>query len=306
MKKIVVFVVLTLTIFSCTMNNDAVSMLNTENLESLIVKVGPETDTMIVTPKGAKIKISKGTFNVQNELEIKEAYTIKDMLLAGLVTETDSTLLQSGGMVYINTLNGEPLKLNKSIGITIPSEYMEENMKLFKGNFSDNNIKWESPVPIDTVPKLANILSGKNSFVKCASCHQVFKDATGPSLLGIEKRGPWSDRNKLLGFINNPSKFVVTDSYSQDLKKKFGSVMPGYPDFTMTDLDNLLEFLENEERKAFVNGTFVEYIPPAVVVGDTISGFRTGYENVADSNELFADSLYSFTDFISVDDAYEF
>ena len=60
---------------------------------------------------------------------------------------------------------------------------------------------------------------GKGLFLsKCASCHSVFKDMTGPALLGFEDRGLWSDQNKLYEWIKNPSAFMKADIYTRKLK----------------------------------------------------------------------------------------
>ncbi|MBK9959253.1 MAG: c-type cytochrome [Chitinophagaceae bacterium] len=41
--------------------------------------------------------------------------------------------------------------------------------------------------------------AGKALFLgKCAACHNVFKDMTGPALGGLEERGKWADHNELL------------------------------------------------------------------------------------------------------------
>ena len=42
---------------------------------------------------------------------------------------------------------------------------------------------------------------------KCAACHILFMDATGPDLLGFTRRGPWADKRKVLDYLTNPQKF---------------------------------------------------------------------------------------------------
>ncbi len=42
-------------------------------------------------------------------------------------------------------------------------------------------------------------IKGKTLFMsKCASCHQIFKNSTGPGLFVFEDRGPWKDRKKCI------------------------------------------------------------------------------------------------------------
>jgi cytochrome c1 len=97
--------------------------------------------------------------------------------------------------------------------------------------------------------EIANILSpelihGKNLFMsKCAACHSIFKDMTGPALGGFEERGFWRDRKKLYEWIKNPEAFMVNDSYTKGLKAKFGSVMTSFPGITNEEIDAIAKYI---------------------------------------------------------------
>lgn len=85
---------------------------------------------------------------------------------------------------------------------------------------------------------------GKVLFLsKCAACHNLFKDGTGPALSGFQDRGPWPDRNKLYEWIKNPSEFMKNDSYTRELKKRYGTVMTGFPDITRNEVGAIADFL---------------------------------------------------------------
>jgi mono/diheme cytochrome c family protein len=85
---------------------------------------------------------------------------------------------------------------------------------------------------------------GKGLFQsKCASCHSIFKDMTGPALTGFEERGLWADRNKLYQWIKNPVSFIRKEPYVQELKKKYGSVMTAFPDITNEDIDAIAMYI---------------------------------------------------------------
>lgn len=87
-------------------------------------------------------------------------------------------------------------------------------------------------------------LKGKPLFAnKCQSCHSIFKELTGPALAGFEDRGPWKDRNKLYEWIRNPSMFMANNSYVQELKKKYGSMMSAFPDITNTEIDFIADYV---------------------------------------------------------------
>ena len=93
-------------------------------------------------------------------------------------------------------------------------------------------------------PEMANH-PGKILFQsKCASCHHVFRNMTGPALAGFEERGPWGDKKKLYAWIRNPSAFMETDAYTRDLRKNFGSTMSTFPDLTDEQINLIVEYIQ--------------------------------------------------------------
>jgi len=78
---------------------------------------------------------------------------------------------------------------------------------------------------------------------KCQSCHNIFKDMTGPALMGLEERGKWADHKQLQAWINNPGGFMATDEHTTQLKAKFGSVMTAFPDVTLKDVDAIVDYI---------------------------------------------------------------
>lgn len=88
-------------------------------------------------------------------------------------------------------------------------------------------------------------VDGKNLFTKnCASCHSIFKTLVGPPLANFEDRGPWRDRKKLYQWIHNSSSFMIHDSYTRDLKIKFGGTqMTHFPDLSEKDIDAIADYI---------------------------------------------------------------
>ncbi|MBK7291972.1 MAG: cytochrome c [Chitinophagaceae bacterium] len=80
---------------------------------------------------------------------------------------------------------------------------------------------------------------------KCASCHQVLKPATGPALAGLEDRHTWADHKELLKWINNPAAYLAKDSYTQGLLAQYKSMMTGFADVTLTDVDNIVAYIND-------------------------------------------------------------
>ena len=96
--------------------------------------------------------------------------------------------------------------------------------------------------------------AGKTLFQqKCATCHNIFKDLTGPALQHLEERGQWSDHNKLLEWVHNPAGFMKNDSYTQGLQTKFGTIMQPFPELTIKDVDAIVSYINAEVAPPFNN-----------------------------------------------------
>lgn len=101
-----------------------------------------------------------------------------------------------------------------------------------------------------------DIAAGKALFMgKCASCHNVLKDGTGPALKGLEERHKWADHNELLKWINNPAAYMAADAYTQGLKAQYGSMMTAFPDITLKDVDNIVAYVNDASVVKEVKGS---------------------------------------------------
>ena len=86
---------------------------------------------------------------------------------------------------------------------------------------------------------------GKTLFQQnCASCHSITKDLTGPALAGIEERGPWTDRKNLVNWIQNPTLFIKTSEYTQDLQKKYGTIMTSFSHLKEEEIFEILDYIK--------------------------------------------------------------
>ncbi len=85
---------------------------------------------------------------------------------------------------------------------------------------------------------------GKNLFnANCASCHNVFKNMTGPALGGFEERGPWNDKKNIYNFIKNPEKFEKNNKYVKSLKEEYGSYHVRFEDLSDEKIDAILQYI---------------------------------------------------------------
>jgi cytochrome c2 len=114
-------------------------------------------------------------------------------------------------------------------------------------------------VLIDRAITEASIYSkGKLLFQsKCGACHVLGRNFTGPSLCGLESRGPWGERQSVYQWIKNPMEFMRKDQYTKQLKEDFGGVMmSAFPDLSKDDIDEIINYINSS----------CELPPPNIVV----------------------------------------
>jgi cytochrome c2 len=98
------------------------------------------------------------------------------------------------------------------------------------------------------VENLGDKEQGKKLFyAKCASCHMVNKDMSGPALKGVEDR--WSDKEKLYAFIRNSEEIIGKDKYARELWLEWNQTqMLPHPDLTDTDIRAILDYINQVSR----------------------------------------------------------
>lgn len=249
MKKLFFLAVTVLSLSSCSDKNSNKKLFNPGNLRTQHFRINPNADTTLFGLRGGFFNIEKASFDGQEpvDIEIKEAYSPSEIIYAGLTTESDGRLLESGGMVYLNAKRkGRQVKLLKPVGISIPANYVNKDMKLFKGEEKkDGSINWIEPEPLDSLMNRTPIDTGEILFkTYCASCHSIFKDLTGPALAFVDERV--NDRNILKAFIRNAPAVMKENSYFQCLKDKFGSMQPVFSNLTEREIDLILNYIKNE------------------------------------------------------------
>jgi hypothetical protein len=109
--------------------------------------------TVIVIPKGS-FKNSKGDIVTKNvNIELIEALSLDDMILANLTTTSNKTQLETDGMIKINAKsNNEILTINKDIPIhiEIPTNKKKNDMMVYKGIVDDKGkINWTDPKKLE-------------------------------------------------------------------------------------------------------------------------------------------------------------
>lgn len=180
---------------SCQSNSKKPALLNNpDDLKADEYTINTDRDTTIETKNGALLNIPKGSLQANDgntvTLEIKEAYSIQQMIKSGLMTTSNGEPLSSGGMIYINAKGGQGVRITQAIKVALPADYLDKKMQLFKGEkTADGAINWTEPKQLSENKQLNAMDQGRALFVaQCASCHVIGKDATGPNLAHFPKR----------------------------------------------------------------------------------------------------------------------
>ncbi|GAB1855327.1 hypothetical protein MHTCC0001_01600 [Flavobacteriaceae bacterium MHTCC 0001] len=122
-------------------------------------KIAVQSDTIITCKEGTTLKIKANTFTKSNgalvtgkiDLNIAEYYKLSDILLANLSTKSDDKLLETGGMLFVEAIQGqEQLKVNPATPIEISFSKKKDDMQLFSGNWEGNSINWKLQNQSDT------------------------------------------------------------------------------------------------------------------------------------------------------------
>jgi mono/diheme cytochrome c family protein len=296
-------------LFACTARKDE-NILNPSQLQSHFIHVRADRDTVVRTPKGAVLTIAAGTFQQDLDLEVKEAYSMPDIVLAGLVTESNGSSLRSGGMLYLQTKEGKDAVLQKPIGVQIPTASVEEGMALYRGEIKNEGINW---VQSDTVqPSVSAMVlqEGKALYLaNCATCHGIQKQFTGPALAGVQRRGPWSDSGKLVQWVHNPGRFIPTTSYTRNLVASYnGQIMPSFPQLSPDALNSILAFVNNEASKLITDTfqrPFITANDTTVVASDTFK-FSSPNDTLPENPQSLLSLRNGFTDVLEGSGFYRF
>ena len=264
-KPLLVIAILVLLIYGCQEAAPYIStLLGTSKLSSQIVTIDVTKDTIVRTGKGALIRIAKGSLDAGNnttvQLEIKEAYSMQDILKGGLSTRSNGQALSSGGMLFINPVPGSDARIVKPIAVATPTRYIQPGMQLFKGEVAtDSAINWVDPKPLPANPQQAQLETGKKMFADlCATCHRIEKPLTGPALAhavkrfgGRKFRTDTGEVSALYAFtLNNTRVLASGEPYYNYLYKVWHkSAMNIFPSLTTKDMDALYGYIENESDR---------------------------------------------------------
>jgi mono/diheme cytochrome c family protein len=129
-------------------------------LEPFVLTIDPEKDTTVVTPNGIVLDIPQGAFvdslgaaiTTPVRVTLLEAFDPLEIMKAGLGTMSGDTLLETGGMFYLDAhANGVKVGVDPTKPLTamVPANEAKEAMQLYEGVKRDNGvIDWRNPKPL--------------------------------------------------------------------------------------------------------------------------------------------------------------
>ena len=91
---------------------------------------------------------------------------------------------------------------------------------------------------------------------KCATCHQVFKDGTGPKL--YEVRQKWSDggaaEGSIFQWVNNWKNAAASDPYAKTVSTWSETAMSAFPELSKEQITSVFDWVDSQEQSTTKNG----------------------------------------------------
>ena len=133
-------------------------------LPSQIFTIDVTRDTSLQTAEGAVIRIPAGSIDAGQgsriELEVKEFYSMADIVKAGLLTTSNGQALSSGGMIFIQPTDTSKASIRKPFYVSIPAAFQEPAMRLYQGEVKDGMVVNWNPSPHELLAAMPGTAAG--------------------------------------------------------------------------------------------------------------------------------------------------
>lgn len=250
---------------SCNSSNRS-GFLSTNNLSGTHFEINSDKDTVLFSTNGASISIKAGSLRASAnpiQLELKEAYSIRDIVTGGLITISNGQPISSGGMIYLSPTGRQSVEILTPIVIRIPTPRISQDMILYEGEMKDDElINWKTAtsgvqnlIPVTPSPAAKMRLQyGQQLFnTKCASCHSLQADNIQMQDIADRMKNIDPDHPKLLyAWTRDPQAVLASGNgyYNQLFEKWNRTLMPAFPELTDRDLAALYNYLDHAYTEA--------------------------------------------------------
>ncbi len=224
-----------------------------EALEAEYFTINTNLDTVLYTSHGARIHIPAHAIDAAGgslRLSVTEAYSIADMVKAGLLTVSNGAPLSSGGMINIRPADGAAAKIVQPIRVEIPTDFVVEGMNIFIGEKDKTgNLNWVNPQPLPMDSISQRFANARNLMEQnCASCHNLEKRVTGPALMHVTAV---RDHKWLVDFIrNNAAVLASGDPEANCMFEAYNkSAMTVFPNLSDADVEDIIAYIDNYSKE---------------------------------------------------------
>ncbi|RAJ77290.1 cytochrome c [Chitinophaga dinghuensis] len=245
------YVVALFCIFTCfaCQTIERTPVFTPDTLPTEYFTINTNLDTVLHTSRGAHIMIPAHAIETAGgslRLAVTEAYTISDMISAGLLTVSNGEPMSSGGMIHIRPADNMAAKIVQPIKIAIPTDYIREGMKLYKGEKDKNgNLNWVNPQPLPMEQVTQRFANARNIMQQnCAPCHALEKRVTGPALMYVTAV---RDHKWLFDFIRNNAALLASgDREANCLFNEYNkTAMTLFPNLSDADIEDIIAYIDN-------------------------------------------------------------
>lgn len=92
---------------------------------------------------------------------------------------------------------------------------------------------------------------------KCATCHQIHKDGTGPKLFGVREK--WASggakEGSIIKWVNNWQAAVASDPYAETVSKMKPTAMNAFPDLSEEQIVSIFDWVDSQVEAPAGGGT---------------------------------------------------
>lgn len=263
--KTLLQIVILLLIIGCQNNEDEKFSLNKNQYQKF--EVSCDSDTILVSKEGVKIKIKANTFKCSNNKKIDLRFVAimnkSDMILNEFYTvNEDGEFLESGGMFHFIDNTNDSKSFEYPIKLEIPTSIANSKMTKHLSKNNNDMLVWSDTKKIIEIGNDENSERGKKLFNQnCTSCHSrnLRADLTGPALGNVHL---YRDRDWLIEYTRNSMQMISQgDSLAVCLFQKWNTtLMSSYPQLSDEDIEDVYDFIANESRIQAIGINEIDYL----------------------------------------------
>jgi hypothetical protein len=289
---IVAMALIALTIGACKKQSSTTPQ-GTSNVKGIFAQTQVQSQSFTINAsqygtlrgsKGTVIQYSPGSLLHQNgtpvtgnvNIELKEIYSVGDMILSNATTTSNGRKLQSGGEIYLTaTQGGEKLRIDHGNPLIVgfPTNNPVSGMELFRGQFihvdsiaQDSILNWDTTavqgqVVMDSISGSSGVFYQfpLDSF-GWSNCDRFYSN-TGGTAVRIQSNGVYTNHNTAVYMIFNTEHTAASADLYDSASHTFGFHSDGH-----TPLGLSVTIVAISE----INGSYFSSIVPTTTTANMV------------------------------------